>query len=91
MLVSALSQLWVFGLYEILRTWKQRISELIRYGEQLSILRARSREAAEAFIHQKRDELKARLPEDDQSIVDAFQEIEADEGFLAIYVTPGNA
>src|SRR5229473_1046270 len=56
MLVSALSQLWVFGLYEILRTWKQRISEVIGYGEQLGVLRARSREEAEAFIHRKREE-----------------------------------
>jgi hypothetical protein len=62
---------------------KQRISEVIGYGEQLGVLRARSREEAEAFIYRKREELKTRLPEGDQSILDAFHEIEADERFLA--------
>jgi hypothetical protein len=36
--VSALAQLWIFGLYELLRTWKQWVSELIRYGEELGKL-----------------------------------------------------
>jgi len=56
---------------------------VIGYGEQLGVLRARSREEAEAFIYRKREELKTRLPEGDQSILDAFHEIEADERFLA--------
>src|SRR5260370_32928452 len=62
---------------------KQRISEVIGYGEQLGVVRARSREEGEAFIYRKREELKTRLPEGDQSILDAFHEIEADERFLA--------
>ena len=49
----------------------------------IGVLRARSREEAEAFIYRKREELKTRLPEGDQSILDAFHEIEADERFLA--------
>jgi hypothetical protein len=36
--VSALSQLWLFGLYELLRTWRQWVSELIAYGEELEKL-----------------------------------------------------
>lgn len=35
MFVSALAQLWIFGLYELLRTWNQWVSELIAYGEEL--------------------------------------------------------
>src|SRR6476646_10716229 len=29
--VSALSQLWIFGLYELLRTWRQRIDDVLRF------------------------------------------------------------
>lgn len=29
-LVSAFSQMWIFALYEVLRTWRQRIDELIK-------------------------------------------------------------
>ena len=35
MFVSAMSQLWVFGLYELLRTWRQRVEEVIRFSEEL--------------------------------------------------------
>jgi hypothetical protein len=41
MWVSALAQLWIFGLYELLRTWKQWVSELIIYGEELERLAQR--------------------------------------------------
>jgi hypothetical protein len=34
-LVSALSQMWVFALYELLRTWRQRLREPIEYGKKL--------------------------------------------------------
>ncbi len=29
--VSALSQLWIFGMYELLRTWRQRVEEILRF------------------------------------------------------------
>jgi prepilin-type processing-associated H-X9-DG protein len=35
MLVSALSQMWIFALYELLRTWRQRTKELVRYATEL--------------------------------------------------------
>ena len=35
---SALSQLWIFGLYELLRTWRQRAREVIRFAEELRAL-----------------------------------------------------
>ena len=34
--VSALSQLWILGLYELLRTWRQRVTELIAFSDSLS-------------------------------------------------------
>lgn len=36
LLVSAMSQMWVFALYELLRTWKQQARELVDYGDKLS-------------------------------------------------------
>ena len=33
--VSALSQMWIFALYELLRTWRQRVQELIEFGESV--------------------------------------------------------
>ena len=43
MLVSALSQMWVFAVYELLRTWRQRITELLTLGSQLQHLRGADR------------------------------------------------
>jgi hypothetical protein len=34
--VSAISQLWVFGLYELLRTWRQRANEILIFTTRLS-------------------------------------------------------
>ena len=36
--VSALSQLWVFGLYELLRTWRQRMGEVLKFDADLRAL-----------------------------------------------------
>jgi hypothetical protein len=44
MFVSALSQLWVFGLYELLHTWRQRVGEVIKFGEELKSLVGSDRE-----------------------------------------------
>jgi hypothetical protein len=37
--LSAMSQVWVFALYEFLRTWLQRASKLIGYAERLTALK----------------------------------------------------
>lgn len=41
--VGALGQLWVFGLYELLRTWRQRSRSLLRFADELSALDEPSR------------------------------------------------
>lgn len=43
MLVSALSQMWVFAAYELFRTWRQRARELLAFGESIAKLRGRAR------------------------------------------------
>ncbi len=44
--LSAMSQVWVFALYEFLRTWLQRASKLIGYAEQLAVLKTNEERAA---------------------------------------------
>ncbi|MCC6425991.1 MAG: hypothetical protein IT435_04140 [Phycisphaerales bacterium] len=44
-LVVALSQMWVFSLYELLRTWLQMASELVRYADDLDKLTGDVRQA----------------------------------------------
>jgi len=43
MFVSALCQLWIFGLYELLRTWRQRARELLRWSKEVHALPAGDR------------------------------------------------
>ena len=35
--VSALSQLWIFGLYELLRTWRQRATDVLRWAKNFRL------------------------------------------------------
>lgn len=60
MFVSALSQMWVFAIYELLRTWRQRLREVLRWAERLSDLGDDEREAAVAA---KREEIERRASE----------------------------
>ena len=43
-MVSALSQLWIFGLYELLRTWRQRVRQVIEFTCELAPLNKNDRE-----------------------------------------------
>jgi hypothetical protein len=45
LLVSALSQLWIFGLYELLRTWRQRANDVLNFVGELSTLDRAGRKA----------------------------------------------
>jgi hypothetical protein len=38
LVASALSQLWIFGLYELLRTWRQRANNIIKFVDGLQSL-----------------------------------------------------
>ncbi len=44
--VSALSQMWVFAAYELLRTWRQRVREIVKWSDTLRALDDAGREAA---------------------------------------------
>ena len=43
--VSALSQMWIFGLYELIRTWRQRVKEIAKFAFELQSLGASDRES----------------------------------------------
>jgi hypothetical protein len=58
--VSALSQMWIFGLYEFFRTWKQRAREILRWADELSAASITEREAAVAA---KRLDIETRSAE----------------------------
>jgi hypothetical protein len=58
--VSALSQMWVFATYELLRTWRQRVREILGWADKLSALADDEREAAVAA---KRHEIEGRAAE----------------------------
>jgi hypothetical protein len=49
--VSALSQLWVFGIYELLRTWRQRVGKVLTFVYGLRKVRPENRRQ---FIEQQR-------------------------------------
>ena len=45
MTVSAMSQMWMFAVYELLRTWRQRIQVLLRIADRVATLVPERREA----------------------------------------------
>lgn len=60
--VSALSQMWIFALYELLRTWRQRAGSIIRWSKELQTTSAHERESRLAA---KKREIQARAAKPD--------------------------
>jgi hypothetical protein len=58
--VSALSQMWVFAVYELLRTWRQRVQEILKWAKTLEALDGDERRTA---VAQKRQEIERRASE----------------------------
>jgi hypothetical protein len=55
MFVSALSQLWVFGIYELLRTWRQRVRGVLDFVYELRTVRP---EDQRQFIERRQREVQ---------------------------------
>jgi hypothetical protein len=66
MFVSALSQMWIFALYEFLRTWRQRARDILRWAKEF---RAAPVEEREARLAAKKREIKARAAEPRGAVV----------------------
>ncbi len=54
--VGAVGQLWVFGIYELLRTWRQRGRELLAFADELAGL---DEQARQPRLDQKKAEVQA--------------------------------
>lgn len=54
--VTAMTQLWIFGVYELLRTWRQRVQEVLAFADEISMATPAKR--AEK-IQKKKAELSA--------------------------------
>ncbi len=59
LLVSALSQMWIFAVYELLRTWRQRCRKIIQFAEELSKLNGSKRKK---HIANQQNNLKEASP-----------------------------
>lgn len=57
--ISAISQMWIFAVYELLRTWRQRCRELFEFEEKFGKLSGSKREA---YITAKKEKLKSSSP-----------------------------
>jgi len=55
LIVSAFSQLWILGLYELLRTWRQRSINIIKFAEELRFL---DNSARESRISEQKERIK---------------------------------
>src|SRR5437879_1701172 len=64
--VSALCQLWIFGLYELLRTWRQRGKDILRWSKDLNGLPEGERPAR---LLAKRREIEKRAADPDEADV----------------------
>jgi len=86
MFVSALAQLWIFGLYELLRTWRQWISELITYGEELERLAQGPNGATERSARIERENQKlakaSSLITEDVEYTRSFRHVEDNLPYL---------
>jgi len=81
--VSAISQLWIFGLYELLRTWRQWVGELIAYGEELEKLTKEP--SGEEAKSRRIEDQKVKLR--DVSSV-SFSDVFYDKSFTEIETNP---
>ncbi len=61
MMVSALSQLWIFGVYELLRTWRQRLRDVLKFADGVASLDGAVRDAKIADKESKLKEGVDRL------------------------------
>lgn len=78
--VSALSQLWIFGLYELLRTWRQRLRELLLFGEQVADL---DLEASQAILEERKHDLESPHDPNPAALFthEPFRRVAEDDGY----------
>ena len=80
-LVVALSQMWVFSLYELLRTWRQMATELTRYATDLENLQGSQRDERIARERARIKKVQSHVRMPDRSYDMCFDAIERDATF----------
>ena len=89
--VSALSQLWIFGLYELLRTWRQRLSDLLTFSDALSDL-SQSEKSIELENRRKKYENQSPyLDETHFFIFRPYQKVVEDEAYRVRLINAKNS
>ncbi|MDA2939156.1 hypothetical protein MYX75_12955, partial [Acidobacteria bacterium AH-259-A15] len=82
-LLSAFSQLWIFGLYELLRTWKQRVRSVVVFGDEIANLSGAARKKC---IASKKKELEKQTSltgyPSDKLYRDTFSPAENDAAYI---------
>ena len=82
-IASALSQLWIFGVYELLRTWRQRTRDVVRFAEEVQKLGDAGRKERLGDQKKKVDSLSADPDRSDPAHFQAYELAATDEGFLS--------
>jgi len=81
MFVSAISQMWVFGFYELLRTWRQWARELIQYADRLETSSpVESGQIVWDTHHPPQSHIPSPL--DLSNYYDSFKRVESDKSFV---------
>ena len=81
--VSAVSQMWIFAVYELLRTWRQRCRELMEFVEHIGKLAGSRREA---YIAAKKTKFQKTSPYPDDLEAPrwrTFERAAKDEDFVS--------
>lgn len=80
-LVVALSQMWVFSLYELLRTWRQMANELSRYATDLETLHGKQRDDRIGRERARVKKVQSHVHMPDRSYDRCFEAVERDASF----------
>ncbi len=81
--VSALSQLWIFGVYELLRTWRQRARDALSLAE---VLNSADPNARAARMERERERIRGTSPYPEAAGDDrlrVLERISLDQSFIA--------
>ena len=87
-LVSSLSQLWIFGVYELLRTWRQRSRQVLQFVDKLERLTESERKD---YILSKKEELQSGSPYLDDKIIPLWRSFERASSDGDFVITVRNA
>lgn len=83
-MVSALSQLWVFGVYELLRTWRQRARHVLQFADEVHSLVPKKRAARIALQKETVRSASAVPDHADPQYYRAFERAATDEGYANV-------